>query len=598
MLKLRPPELWVNRDEDAACKRNAKHCHGSQGHVGQEYGNAYVAGMAPRRWRIEGAATRKQLRTQETIGAILERTGPFRTQHDSPLNTGDPEQMSHETPQDERAASLSGRVARAAVWAVGMRIGERVLGVVSTLILARLLVPADYGLVAMATVVVAFMETLTQSGVDTVIISKAKVERADYDTAWTINVLLGTSLFVVIAALAYPAAAYFRAPELTPVLGLLSVMPLLYGFENIGMLAFRRNLQFDRDVAFILSKKLIGLVITVPLAFYWRNHWALVTGLLSMRSGGVILSYLMSSYRPRFSFERFREYFHFSKWLVVYNVLVFLRLRSTDFLTGRLHGQSALGVFTMANELASIPTTELVMPVNRALCPGYVKLAENLVRLGSGFVRAVGLVSLLAIPASVGLVVIADDAVSLLLGVSWLSTIPVIQILSIAGISTALQIHCWSVFMATQRFKYLVHLNLFHLAVLLPAMFAFVPSRGAVGAALAHLVACAASLPVGLAMVRTVIGLRIAAMVGAVWRPALAAVAMYLVVESAKPQALPANSPPLTLLLELGETIALGAVVYFGAIVLLWLVSGRPQSAEKETFNYLWKFAKQLRGVT
>lgn len=503
------------------------------------------------------------------------------------MTSAGPGQSAEGESQDPPAASLSGRVAAAAVWAIGMRVGERVLGIVSTLILARLLVPADYGLVAMATVVIAFMETLTASGVDTVMISKTRVDRADYDTAWTINVLLGAGLFAVIVGLAWPAAAYFRTPELAPVLGVLSLLPLLYGFENIGTIDFRRNLEFDRDVRFVLGKKLISLVTTVPLALLWRNHWALVAGLLSMRLGGVVLSFTMSPYRPRFSLQRFHEFFHFSKWLALYNFLVFLRLRLTDFLTGRLHGPGALGVFTMANELASMPTTELVMPVNRALFPGYSKMAEDLQRLGGAFVRAVGLVTLLAIPASVGLVLVADDAVPLLLGAKWMATVPVIQLLAIAGVSTALQISCWSVFMATQRFKFLVYLNLFHLAVMIPAMFFFVPPQGAVGAALAHLTACVASLPVGFAMVHAVTGAPIAAQAGAVWRPALAAVAMYAVVEAVKPGALGVDSPPLALLLGLAETITVGAVVYGAGIALLWLASGRPRSAEWEALEYL-----------
>lgn len=477
-----------------------------------------------------------------------------------------------------------------------MRVGERVLGFISTLVLARLLVPEDYGLIAMATVVIAFMETLTASGVDTVIISKARVERADYDTAWTINVLLGVALFLVIAALAYPAAAYFNSPELTPVLGLLSLLPLLYGLENIGTVDFRRNLLFNRDVFFVLGKKLIGLVTTVPLALLWRNHWALVVGLLSMRTGGVALSYVMSPYRPRFSLQRFTEFFHFSKWLAGYNFLVFLRLRSTDFLTGRLHGPGALGVFAMASELASIPSTELVMPVNRALFPGYSKVAQDVERLGSAFVRAIGLVSLLAMPASVGLAVVADDAVPLLLGTAWLDTIPVIQILAVAGVSTALQINCWSVFMATQRFRLLVYLNLFHLAVLVPAMFIFVPPRGAVGAALAHLVACIASLPVGFAMVRSIGGISYRALAGALWRPALAAAAMFVVVETMMPGALPPGGVPLALLLGLAKTVGLGAVAYAATITILWLASGRPESAERSAMGYLGALAGRLRG--
>jgi O-antigen/teichoic acid export membrane protein len=170
----------------------------------------------------------------------------------------------------------------------------------------------------------------------------------------------------------------------------------------------------------------------------------------------------------------------------------------------------------------------------------------------------------------------------------------VIQILAIAGVSTALQISCWSVFMATQQFRCLVYLNLFHLAVMVPTMFVFVPPHGAVGAALAHLAACIASLPVAFTMVRAVIGLPIARLVGAIWRPALAAVAMYLTMEAVRPGALPAGSAPLALLGGLVGAIAVGAAAYCTAVALLWLASGRPTSAELEAGDYLRRLAGKL----
>ncbi|MCS6948746.1 MAG: oligosaccharide flippase family protein, partial [Steroidobacteraceae bacterium] len=102
----------------------------------------------------------------------------------------------HEDPAPRRteSPSLGRRVAFAAAWAVAMRLGERLIGIVSTLILARLLLPSDYGIVAMSMVVVALIETFTAMGVESAIISKPRPDRTDYDTAWTLNVLTGVLL--------------------------------------------------------------------------------------------------------------------------------------------------------------------------------------------------------------------------------------------------------------------------------------------------------------------------------------------------------------------------------------------------------------------
>jgi O-antigen/teichoic acid export membrane protein len=469
-----------------------------------------------------------------------------------------------------------------------MRFAERILGIASTFVLARLLLlPADYGIVGMAMVVIAFIETLTSMGVDAAIISKPNPDRADYDTAWTINAVLGAVLWLLISAAAVPAALYFQTPDVQPVLFVLALMPLIGGFENIGTVDFRRNLQFDRDVLFTLSKRLVALVVTIPLAFLWRNHWALVAGMVAGRIAGLGLSYIMSPYRPVICLVRAREMFHFSKWLLVSNVLMFFRVRSAELLTGRLHGAAALGVFNMSSELATIPSSELVMPINRALFPGYSQVSQEPERLRSGFLKALGLVSLLSVPASIGLVLVAEYAVPLLLGGAWLATIPVIKILALSGVSTALQINNWSVFLAMRRPDVPVLISLVHIAVLVATMFYFVPLQGATGAALAHLSAGVASLPLNYLLVQKVLGVRIASVLGVVWRPIAGSAAMFLLLGLLMPDVAPVSPPMQWLTMRLLETVALGMLVYAASLLSLWLLSGRPNSAEWMVLRFI-----------
>lgn len=483
--------------------------------------------------------------------------------------------------------SLGRRVASAAVWAVSMRVGERILGIASTFVLARLLLPADYGIVGMAMVVIAFIETLTAMGTDAAIISKANPDRADYDTAWTLNAGLGIVLWLLIMSAAAPAALYFQTTDVQAVLFVLALMPLIAGFENIGTVNFRRDLQFSRDVAFTLSKKVAALLVTIPLAFLWRNHWALVAGMVAGRVAGLGLSYVMSPYRPRICLLRAREMFHFSKWLLISNFLLFFRARSAELLTGRLHGAAALGVFNMSSELATIPSSELVMPINRALFPGFSQISQDLTRLRSGFLKALGLVSLLSVPASIGLALVAEYAVPLLLGEAWLGTIPVIKILALSGVSTALQINNWSIFFAVRRPDVPVLIGVVHIAVLVAAMFYFVPPLGAEGAALSHLCANAASLPFSYVMVRRVLGVPISSVVGAVWRPLAGSAAMFLLVTMLMPDVTASALSLQWLTVRVLEMVAVGAVVYAMCLFALWILSGRPDSAERLVLEFI-----------
>ena len=284
--------------------------------------------------------------------------------------------------------------------------------------------------------------------------------------------------------------------------------------------------------------------------------------------------------------------FHFSKWLLVSNVLLFFRIRSAELLTGRLHGAAALGVFNISSELASIPSSELVMPINRALFPGYSQVSNDLDRLRTGFLKALALVSLLSVPASIGLALVADYAVPLLLGDAWLATIPVIKILTLSGVSTALQINSWSIFLAMRRPDVPVLISVVHVAVLVVAMFYFVPPLGAEGAALSHLCANVASLPLSYAMVQMVLRVPLLSVVGAVWRPLAGSAAMFFLVGILMHGMAPASPSLQWLTIRLLETIVLGGLVYTACILLLWLLSGRPDSAERMALE----FVRETRG--
>src|SRR5262245_10638267 len=192
-------------------------------------------------------------------------------------------------------------MARDSFWMLGLRARSRALGLVSTVVLSRLLTPSDFGLVTMATSIVAVTELLSSFGFDVALIHRVDADRRHFDTAWTLNVLTAACSAAILLALAWPAAVLYREPRLRGVVGVLGVALLVEGFQNIGLVAFRKRLDFRRDFAFLFGKRLIGFAVTVPLAMLWRDYWALVIGILAGRAGATALSYAVQSYRPRLS---------------------------------------------------------------------------------------------------------------------------------------------------------------------------------------------------------------------------------------------------------------------------------------------------------
>lgn len=166
-------------------------------------------------------------------------------------------------------------MALGAVWMVLFKLIERSIGLISTLILARLLLPQDFGTIAMAMTFIAMAELLTAFGFDIALIQNRDATVEHYNTAWTGNLLLGLSIAVVMLVAAVPIAHFYRKPELVWVIVCLAFGPLISGAENIGVVAFRKELTFRREFVFQLSRKLIGFCVVVPLAFWLRNYWAL-----------------------------------------------------------------------------------------------------------------------------------------------------------------------------------------------------------------------------------------------------------------------------------------------------------------------------------
>ena len=151
------------------------------------------------------------------------------------------------------------RMARGATLMVLFKLIERSLGFISTLILARLLVPGDFGLVAMGTSFIALIELIGAFGFDISLIRLAKAERVHYDTAWTLNVGVGTLLAVLMLATAFPLATFYDEPRLPQVIFVLALGSIATSLENIGVVEFRRQLEFGREFRFQVAKKVAGV---------------------------------------------------------------------------------------------------------------------------------------------------------------------------------------------------------------------------------------------------------------------------------------------------------------------------------------------------
>lgn len=490
-------------------------------------------------------------------------------------------------------SDLAGKTARGVAWMTSARAAVRVLGMLSTLFLARLLTPADFGLVAMAMVLASGLELLTQFNFDMALVQNRSPTRDHYDSAWSLNLLMGLALATLLAIGAGPAAHFYNEPRLEAVILLLALKYLVDSAGNPGIADFRRNLQFRPEFYLQVAPKVAGVLTTVPLAWWLGDYRALLAGMLITSTVGCILSYVVHPHRPRWCVAKAGSLFRFSRWLLLNNLMSFLRTRSADLIIGRTLGPVGLGIFSIASELANLPSTEMIQPINRVLFPSYVRLATEPERLREGFRTTLGFIALLVLPVCIGVAALAEPMVRVLLGDKWLDTIPLIPLLATAGASLVLQTTTGSVYNALGKPKMIALTGAIHAAILIPLLLMATPAYGLMGAATAVLFY---SVVPGI-FATYVIFLRTTSVklwdiVQVCWRPILACATMFLTLRSLLSMFDPSEAF-LANLLKLSVGCVVGAAVYLSTIVGLWLVTGRPPGAETS----LWAMTRSRLGA-
>lgn len=496
--------------------------------------------------------------------------------------------------EEKPKTSLNAEIAKGAAWMVAFKLIDRSIGLISTLVLARVLTPEDFGLVAMAMILLSALSLLTSFGFEVQLIQNPNAGRDQFDTAWTFSVLFSVACGLVLVLVADPAASFYREPRLEAVVYALALGFALEGFSNVGTVAFRREMRFDREFKFLLGKRLASLVVTIPLALYLQNYWALIIGQLSSTVLSVALSFYMSTYRPRFSLKSKLELFNTSKWLVLNNLFMFLHDRAAPFLLARTTSAQWVGVHTVSLEFATLPSSELVAPINRAAFPGYAKAAQDLPKLRDIFLKVIATIALVSIPCGVGVVLVADLLVPAALGWQWLSAIPIIQLLAVYGVIKALQTNITYIYLAVGQARRITIIGAIQVVIMLAIMYPAILEWGAMGAAYAYAGSAILMIPVNQAMVAHCLKLNATQFSRELVRPLMASVAIVAAVLTLKSQLVLGHRNTFDHVMALLLCTAVGALAYVLALYALWRLWGRPAGAERHAFGQLQELLARI----
>ena len=467
-------------------------------------------------------------------------------------------------------------IAQGTLLVVGMRWTDRAIGLLSTIILARLLVPEDFGVVAMATMAIGLAAVFLDLGVNIALIQNPNATQAHYNAAFTLRVIQTACLALLMWFGAPLAADYFNDARVIPVLRWLALGIVIGGFENIGVVTFQKEMRFGQEFKFAFLRRLMAFVTVVTAAWFLRSYWALVIGTLTGKVLGVGLSYLAHPMRPRFSTQKIGEIFSVSQWVLVRGIGAYLDNNLHRILVGRRASAATLGAYTLADEISAMPSSELLAPLNRVLFPGFVRAKDQPGELKRLFLLAQGLQTLVGIPAAVGLALVAPEAVAVLLGERWMAAVPFVQLLALAGALQAITTSPGYVLITLGAVRWSAAVVWFRVALFLPLAFLMFPASGAEGLAMLRVLCMAAGLGVSiLLLLRTFPEVRLWEVLATVSRPILAAGAMAAALIWGLGGVV---LPPLA---ALALKVAVGALAYAAALAFLWFVVGRPPGAER-----------------
>lgn len=471
---------------------------------------------------------------------------------------------------------------------VGMRWTDRAIGLLSTIILARLLVPEDFGVVAMASMAIGLAAVFLDLGVNVALIQNAKASQAHYDAAFTLRVIQTTCLALVMWFGAPLAADYFNDGRVIAVLRWLALGVVIGGFENIGVITFQKEMRFGLEFKLLFIRRLFTFFLTICAAWFLRNYWALVIGTLVGKGAGVLLTYVSHPMRPRFSVEKIGEIFSVSQWVLVRGIGSYLDNNLHRILVGRRASTATLGAYTLADEISSMPSSELLAPLNRVLFPEFVRVKEQPGELKRLFLLAQGLQALLVIPAALGLALVAPELVTLILGDRWAQAVPFIQLLAIGGALEAITTSSGYVLLTLGAVRWIAFIVWFRVATFIVLALFAMPDADPTQLAMIRVLCMVGSVGVVIwLLLRTFREVKLLEITATLSRPLLAGIAMVVVLAGGQ-TASGVTSAAAILALK----VLFGASTYAIVLLGLWGLWGRPEGAESYA---LTKFASFLR---
>lgn len=413
---------------------------------------------------------------------------------------------------DTRTQDLGTVAARAVAWNYLSYAVGKTLVLVSMSILARLLTPADFGIVGMATIVIAHLAVLQNLGLGPAVIQRQDDVEDAAQTVYVVNLVLGacfTGLTILVAPL---VASFFDEALVTPLLRVLAFSFVLEAMSSMHLILLQKELEFRKKLIPDLGRAFVQGAVAVGAAATGFGVWALVWGQLAGIITQVLLAWAVVPWRPTYRFHRslIRPLSRFGVPLVATDIQYAIWSNLDYIVVGRLLGDAALGVYTLAYRLPELLVQSVWRVLAKAIFPVFSKIQHDADALRAGFLATIRYTQIVIVPLCIGMFLTADVAVAFLFGDQWEAAVPVLRVMAIFSLIGSIGVNIGDVYKAIGRPDILAKLSAMELGLMLPAL-AVGARHGIVGVAWAHAAVASVDTVVRLVVARAVVGVRLGA---------------------------------------------------------------------------------------
>jgi PST family polysaccharide transporter len=481
---------------------------------------------------------------------------------------------------------------------MSMRWTLRGIGLISTIILARLLMPADFGLVAIGSSYIGLLDRLTDLSIRSSVIRHGGADREFLDTVFTAQIIRGLIISAIVAASSFVLPQLVNDERLKHVLWALAAGTLWTGFLNPRMALYERALDFRRESILQIVAKLLSTAAAISVAIAFRSYWALIAGSLAGSLARVILSYVLSPCSPRLSLKGWREFLRFAGWLSASTTVDALGHGFDNLIIGGLLSVRATGLYHVGSTLAEMPLGEFLPVVTRTLFPGLLKFKDDIKKLRENALDVVGVLGALSLPIAVGFSFTAPEIVHILYGSKWNEAVPIVQAISLsAGIESLGGTVTTSVAMATGRTELLFRRSFARSLFRIPAFTVGAWLFGLSGAIGGYLAGSVIYATANFGILRSMLVTDYATIAQKLWRAVVAVVTMTIALYAVQ-EYLAVAAPNLSAALSLTIKVLCGIATYGATRGLIWAITGKPEFVEDRLLVLAAATRTRIRGGT